>query len=217
MNFLIKPEQHRAASRYYYLLGRSIRRIAVLHDDLQITKQFCARASPMNVRFIPMRTVPVRCREKGKKGKEKKREGQGGGSRRRESYICVSLAAQRAFAFLIGIGKGKGKRENKISVYSRRASSPAKCSAVSFSFRWNIHFSRQINPREQCTFADGIADAKVAICLGEFSQSPRRPPIKRSGKRLFLFSSFFSSPSFLSFPGHDGLAPFLARDLDIKS
>jgi len=113
-------------------------------------------------------------RKERREKKKRERDG-GGGSRRRESYICVSLAAQRAFAFLIGIGKGKGKQENKISVYSRRAS-PAKCSAVSFSFRWNIHFSRQINPREQCTFADGIADAKVAICLGEFSQSPRRPP-----------------------------------------
>lgn len=43
MNFLIKSWPRRATSRYYYLSHRSIRRAAVLQDDLQITsKRFCA-------------------------------------------------------------------------------------------------------------------------------------------------------------------------------
>lgn len=54
MNFLIKSEQHRAPSRYYYLSHRSIRRIAVVHKDLQITsKQLCVKISfiYINARF----------------------------------------------------------------------------------------------------------------------------------------------------------------------
>lgn len=48
MNFLIKSWPRRATARYYYLSHRSIRRAAVLQDDLQITtKTFLRRTCRM--------------------------------------------------------------------------------------------------------------------------------------------------------------------------
>lgn len=50
MNFLIKSRSRRATARYYYLSHRSIRRAAVLQDDLQITqKTFLRRTCRISV------------------------------------------------------------------------------------------------------------------------------------------------------------------------
>lgn len=88
MNFLIKSEQHRATSRYYYLSHRSIRRIAVVHDDLQITpKQLCAGTSPADIHLyrgsLWQKKIP------------------------RDEDTCF---VRGTFAFLIGIEKGKTTR-----------------------------------------------------------------------------------------------------------
>jgi len=113
MNFLIKPEQHRAASRYYYLLHRSIQRIAVAARRLANNKTVLCLIL-MNIHLCPMRSVPVqreREREKGKKEKGRREGGRGGGISGRVAFFAFRSRRNGQPRFLIG---KSGKENEKI-------------------------------------------------------------------------------------------------------
>jgi hypothetical protein len=210
MNFLIKPEQHRAASRYYYLLHRSIQRIAVAARRLANNKTVLCLIL-MNIHLCPMRSVPVqRERERERERKERKREkgrGTGRGNLGESRVFRVSLATQRAAAFF-NWQIGKGKRENKISPYIPRCASPAKCSAVSFSFRWNVHPSwRVINPSNARSRTESQI-RKSRFVSGNSVTPPLPLPLSLSLSLSLCLS--------LSREGITGSSPLLVWDLDIK-
>lgn len=120
MNFLIKSEQHRATSRYYYLSHRSIQRIAVVHDDLQITpKQLCAGTSPADIHLyrgsLWQKKIP------------------------RDGEDTRTFRSRNVHVFN-WYRKGENN-EIKHRIYSHYAS-PAKCGCQFFTLTLNIHFSR---------------------------------------------------------------------------
>lgn len=111
MNFLIKSEQHRATTRYYYLSHRSIRRTAVVHDDLQITsKQLCAGTSPADI-YLYRCSIVTKQKKKEKKAKVQRNEGTRGEGRRGGRGGEVGTGFAKRSRFLIGIGKGENSED----------------------------------------------------------------------------------------------------------